>query len=59
MDTENLKRLSIRKHQLNAIKAGEKLKAPYEGICPYEEMHCNVQLLFDAISDVIDALTDE
>jgi hypothetical protein len=59
LNSDNLNILNIWKDNLKAKKAGENLKPPYDNVRAYEAMPGEVKLLFDALSDVIDALTEE
>lgn len=58
MNSDSLNKLNTWKHDLKAHKAGETLKEPYDGVRPYLEMSEMDKLLFDALSDVLEALTE-
>lgn len=58
MNCDRLNKLNAWKRDLKAHKAGEKLKDPYDGVRPYQEMAEMDKLLFDVLSDVLEALTD-
>ena len=59
MNINTLNKLKAWKHDLKIHKAGEMLSWPYEGVRPYKEMPGMDQLLFDVLSDVLDALIEE
>jgi hypothetical protein len=56
MNNQNM--LNTWKRDLKALKAGEKLNKPYDGVRPYQEMSEMDKLLFDVLSDVLGALTE-
>ena len=58
MNSKHLDKLDAWKRDLNAHKAGEQLKEPYDGVRPYREMSEMDKLLFDVLSDVLEALTE-
>ena len=55
---DSLNKLNAWKHDLKAHKGGEKLKEPYDGVRAYLEMSEMDKLLFDILSDVLEALTE-
>ena len=58
LNSDRLKKLNAWKRDLKAHKAGEKLKEPYDGVRAYHEMSEMDKLLFDVLSDVLEALTE-
>ena len=58
MNSDSLNKLNAWKRDLIAHKAGETLKEPYDGVRPYLEMSEMDKLLFDVLSDVLQALTE-
>jgi len=58
LKSDSLKKLNAWKHDLKAHKGGEKLKEPYDGVRAYLEMSEMDKLLFDILSDVLEALTE-
>jgi hypothetical protein len=58
MNSDCRNKLNAWKRDLKAHKAGEKLKEPYDGVRPYHEMSEMDKLLFDVLSDVLEALTE-
>lgn len=59
MNRDSLNKLNAWKHDLKVHKAGEKLNRPYDGVRAYQEMSGMDQLLFDVLSDILEALTEE
>lgn len=59
MNRGTVSKLKTWKHDLKVHKAGEMLNRPYEGVRLYQEMPGMDQLLFDGLSDALDAFTDE
>ena len=58
LNSDRLKKLNAWKRDLKAHKAGEKFKEPYDGVRAYHEMSEMGKLRFDALSDVLEALTE-
>lgn len=59
MNSDKLDKLNLWKRDLNAVKAGEKPRHPYDGIVRYREMPDEDQLFVDILLDVLDALTEK
>ena len=59
MNSENRNKLEIWKHELKELKSGIPLQSPNADVRLYTQMPRDVQLLFDALSDVIEALTEK
>ena len=50
-------KLDAWRRDLQAHKAGEQLKEPYDGVRPYQHMSEMDKLVFDVLSDILEALT--
>jgi len=59
LNRDSLNKLNAWKHDLKAHKAGQMLSRPYDGVRAYQEMPGMDQLLYDVISDVLEALTEK
>ena len=59
LKNDSLNKLNAWKHDLKAHKAGEMLNRPYDGVRAYHEMSEKDKLVFDVLSDVLEALTEE
>jgi hypothetical protein len=57
MNSDDLKKLNTWKLRLQKKKDDKPLDPPYEGGRAYADMSPEIKLIFDALSDVIEALT--